>query len=318
MEKLTICIPTINREEPLKKNLDLLLEYINELNFEDRIKLVVYDNCSDDYNRLEKRYGDNPYISLYRQKERVSGEKNFVSVISAAETEWVMLLGDDDYIDKRFLKLVMKYINDKSICSIIPNFYTIDGTGNKISGDRCRDLIVEDVVYEKGSFEMMFKAHQMSGLVFRKVGLIESYKSDVKPNSYCQMYFIGFNIARGKCVHITRYPLANTVIPKKLFNYNIDMLMDHVLYNVYGLNIDDKEIQRLCKYIVKKDTKSRLGNPWAWKKPIEMINKINKYDVRENIKKYIKSRFIYSYIYLLPYYSKKIIKKFYRMCEGRL
>ena len=39
MHKLTICIPTYNRKEQLKKNLSMLLRYIDELKFHNYIKI---------------------------------------------------------------------------------------------------------------------------------------------------------------------------------------------------------------------------------------------------------------------------------------
>lgn len=44
MHKLTICIPTYNRKEQLKKNLSMLLRYIDELKFHNYIKIIVSDN----------------------------------------------------------------------------------------------------------------------------------------------------------------------------------------------------------------------------------------------------------------------------------
>lgn len=295
MEKLTICIPTYNREGPLIKNVNLLLEYIDEYNLQERITIVISDNCSENYLKVKEKYSSNPNIKLYQHKETVSAEKNFVTVINLSETDWVMLLGDDDYIDKRYLYLVMKYIEDKTISTIIPNFYVVDGNGNKINDGKCRDEITDDAIYEKGSYEMMYKGHQMSGLVFRKKGLIESYYKNVRPNLYPQIYFVGYNISRGKCIHITRYPLKNTVIEKKNFNYDIDMLMDHILLNIHGLPINYAQKIELSKFIIKKETMGRLGHIRSWTHPIKMIRKLCKYDESINIRVYLIYRFILSY-----------------------
>ena len=51
---LDILIPTYNRVEPLKKNLILLIDYINRLECKDNVCIIVSDNCSSDstFNEL--------------------------------------------------------------------------------------------------------------------------------------------------------------------------------------------------------------------------------------------------------------------------
>lgn len=309
MHKLTICIPTYNRKEQLKKNLSMLLRYIDELKFHNYIKIIVSDNNTKGIEKLKDFFEKYESVYFYIQKENVGPEQNFINVINLAKTQWVMLLGDDDYIQKEYLNLVMNYIQEDELSVIIPNFYTIDEFGNNYGRKKIyRDPIIEDKRFPQGSLKLMFKAHQMSGLVFRKKNIIEKYLKNVKRNYYLQMFFIGENLLRGEAIHITRFPLANSVIKKKSVNYNIDNLMNHVLYNVEGLDIDKNEKLVLEKFIIRHDTKSRLGNPVSWFHPLKMIAKINNYELETEMKNYVIFRFLFSYINLPIFYIKKVIK----------
>lgn len=309
MHKLTICIPTYNRKEQLKKNLIMLLRYIDELNFHNYIKIIVSDNNTKGIEKLKDFFEKYDSIYFYIQKENVGPEKNFINVINLAKTQWVMLLGDDDYIQKEYLNLVMEYIQEDDLTVIIPNFYTVDEFGNNYGRKKnYRDPITEDKRFPQGSLKLMFKAHQMSGLVFRKKNIIEKYLKNVKRNYYLQMFFVGENLLRGKAIHITRYPLANSVIKKKNFNYNIDNLIDHVLYNIEGLDIDKNEKLALEKYFISHDAKFRLGNRKAWIHPLKMISKINNYEIETKMINYIIFRFLLSYIYIPIICLKKVVK----------
>lgn len=312
MKRITICIPTFNKEKELRKNLDLLLGYLETLAAKEIVDIVVSDNGSDGIDEVVKEYEKTGIIFL-TSESNVGPEKNFIKVVNYCPTDWVLLLGDDDYLQLEYLRSVLSYLDNDNVSVILPNFYKVDENGNKGIRGKTRDRITEDKIYKKGELRLMFKGHQMSGLVFRKSNLIESYIKNVSSNYYPMMYFLGYNILRGETVHITKYPFANTVIEKKAVDYNIDNLMDHVLKNVYGLEIEHFEKIKLCKYIVRKDTKSRLGNPKSWAHPKMMVNKIQQYPFDKCLLRYIKHRFIISYVYFFPYIVRwallKIIKR---------
>ena len=308
MEKLSICIPTYNREEILIKNIINLLGFIEELNLQKYIEIIVSDNCSFSYESLESEFKNNSLVTCFTHMENLGPEKNFYEVVSKAKTEWIMLLGDDDYIQKEYLGIVFEYIQDPSISVILPNYYVVDGNGNKID-NKYRDKIRPDKVYEKGELKLMFKAHQVSGLVFKKRNILSDYKNNVIPNFYLQMFFVAENLLAGKCIHVTRFPLANTVIQKKSVDYDIDMLLDHILYNIKGLPINKKDKMHLYKYAIRESIGYRLGNMNSWKHPKKMFEKVNSYALDKNIIRLIKISFIFSYSHMVKQKLEKLFIK---------
>ena len=313
-KKLTICIPTYNRTKIVVQNIYKLEAYIDELGLFDNVSLVISDNGSTEKEDLIKAVQECKYSKMILQEKNIGASQNFMECIKYASTEWIMLLGDDDFIDINYLELVVRLINDdNSISVIIPNFYSIDEKGKPLNGKvQYRDEIQEDREYPIGSMELMFKAHQMSGLVFNKIGAIESYMSRCKANDYMQMYLVGYNLLRGTCIHITRFPLQNTVIKKKNFNYGIDYLLGEMIENITALDIEQDKKKELYKLLIDKEgifPGGRLTSNMALKHPVKMINTILKYNFDYKTKFYTMVKFLKVYLTIPQRIIKKIRNK---------
>ena len=94
--KLTIAIPTYNRLDKLKICLERLLtqEKVQE------IEIIVSDNASIDGTKdyMENLVRNNPNISYYRNEKNVGPDRNFLNCYNRAKGEYILLLGDDDYL----------------------------------------------------------------------------------------------------------------------------------------------------------------------------------------------------------------------------
>ncbi|MBS4960545.1 MAG: glycosyltransferase family 2 protein [Clostridiales bacterium] len=176
--KLTIMIPTYNRCEDLMKNLDLLCGFIKRLNRLEDTCLLISDNHSTDNTKkavesIQAKYQD-VKITYHLNEVNIGLGRNFVKVLELADSEYGLLLGDDDYIDELYLKKVLELIEDHAVGCIIPSYYNIYPNGTKMG--RGRDLDKKSSYQEKGirnCLRYSWRAHQMSGLVFRTEGLFE-------------------------------------------------------------------------------------------------------------------------------------------------
>lgn len=96
---LTIAIPTYNRNEILKNNLEVLLPQINI-----DCELLILDNCSDipvseSLAELLVGYEDKVRVRIIRHRANVGGNENILRCIEHADGSFVWLLGDDDRPD---------------------------------------------------------------------------------------------------------------------------------------------------------------------------------------------------------------------------
>jgi glycosyltransferase involved in cell wall biosynthesis len=106
---LTICIPTFNRPEEIKKQVYLLLPQLDE-----RVHLVVYDNCSD--TPLNSYFTENELskFTLIRNKVNVGADANIARCFENCETKWLWTLSDDDFVRQDAVKFIMEHLNNKS------------------------------------------------------------------------------------------------------------------------------------------------------------------------------------------------------------
>jgi abequosyltransferase len=89
---LSICIPTYNRAEYLKKTLDSI---VNQEGFAEHCEIVISDNCSPDNTAevVDTFMAQYKNIRYYRNDTNV-GELNFVRVMDLARGKYIKLNGD--------------------------------------------------------------------------------------------------------------------------------------------------------------------------------------------------------------------------------
>ena len=103
---LSIIIPTFNRVDAIMQNVIELTGFIRELKAEKYVSILISDNCSTDntFHSLSifKERNQDILIQIYKQDANIGLEKNALFVLERAESEFVMYLGDDDYISKEY------------------------------------------------------------------------------------------------------------------------------------------------------------------------------------------------------------------------
>ena len=114
---LTIGIPTYNRSRFLNKCLDAIYSSIGA---ESDVEILVSDNHSTDNTRevaesYAKKY---PSLRYVCNKENV-GAKNFHLVWERAKGEYVVALGDDDYLVDGIIRQVLRVIREGRKPSVI-------------------------------------------------------------------------------------------------------------------------------------------------------------------------------------------------------
>lgn len=271
---LSIIIPTYNRSKDLVENVNTIVQTFEKIKPEDIVEVIISDNASElEHQRLIRRTLENvDAVRLFFQKENIGFEKNCLFLMQNCKGKYVMLLGDDDYISPEYILHCMTLLKKNNLTCIIPNFYSVDS--NRVKLDECRDKITEDKILHKiKDINYVVKAHQMSGLVFRRDGVVESYVSKNITSLYPQNYFIGFNLLRGDGVHVTRYPIENTVIKKKNFDYSFDGLFGEFVASIDPLELPFFKKRSLEIYSIRSNN-TRFCNRNTFLHPVKFVNHV--------------------------------------------
>lgn len=272
---ISICIPTFNRASNLKKNLLVLEHQISTNHLRDDVCIIVSDNASMDNTKkvLEdfKKSSSVEVITIF-QEYNTGAEVNQLQVGETANSDFVMLLGDDDYLNDNYLIEVYKLLkDDPSISCVIPNFRGITPTGEILF---CRDDTGVKTLYEPGfnsCLDNSWKAHQLSGLTFRRKGLYEKYRMLGVHNLYPQIFLIATSCLCGRCVYLPEFPVEVTQVPQanKDWGYGSDGLMNDIFDNYKYLGLGIFQRARLeCRFLETDPSrylmyKTRRKRYWA-------------------------------------------------------
>lgn len=111
--KLTIAIPTYNRLDKLKICLDRLFMQDKV----QKIEIIISDNASQDGTRqyMEKLVQNNSNIYYYRNEKNVGPDRNFLNCYNRANGEYILLLGDDDYLLPHAVDKLLKTLEKQPI-----------------------------------------------------------------------------------------------------------------------------------------------------------------------------------------------------------
>lgn len=102
---LSICIPTYNRGEILAKTLEV---YINDPEFDERVEIVISDNCStDDTREICQKFINNYSNIFYYRNDLNITDKNFVKVLSLGRGKYLKLINDTVSMKPGTLKSIL-------------------------------------------------------------------------------------------------------------------------------------------------------------------------------------------------------------------
>jgi glycosyltransferase involved in cell wall biosynthesis len=180
--KLSIVIPTYNRNTTLFENLPTLLMQIKE-----GVELIILDNSStipvvQSIQPLLDEYSDVP-ITILRHKINIGAEANFLRSFEIAASPWIWILGDDDVVSENAVVDAIQTIEAHTDC-IFFNFIT-----SSMSISKLRPLDFETV----GQHGFVTGLDYPGNINFMSVGIwhAPSFLSAV-PNTYHYAYSMSF------------------------------------------------------------------------------------------------------------------------------
>lgn len=104
---LTIAIPTYNRCEKLKLQLERVIPHLSE-----SVVCHVYDNAStDDTFRVATEYA-NSFLKIHTCHTNLGIGRNFLRCFEECLTPWLWVLSDDDSFDKESLERIIRMLSE--------------------------------------------------------------------------------------------------------------------------------------------------------------------------------------------------------------
>lgn len=197
MFKLSICIPTYNREFHLIRTMSMIIEQIRALGEEMNIQLCVSDNGSQDatWNSLIKIKEKNSDITLklHHFDENQGADINFIQVMGMADGEYSILLGDDDYFINNGLKYVLQIISQYPNVSLFLSSVLLTDKNFTYEEPCC--FIRDDIQILSVDFTNMIEARAYFSLCTSVLGLFSFISSVIYKteaiNSEIDRSFIG-------------------------------------------------------------------------------------------------------------------------------
>lgn len=118
MKKLSINIPTYNRDSFLQKNLLIIIKQLRKGNLVDSVEINISDNASTDNTEaivLEIAKANQDIDFHYQKKEKNYGpDMNFISAMKMAHGEYSILFGDDDFFEDGVIERIFQVINNNN------------------------------------------------------------------------------------------------------------------------------------------------------------------------------------------------------------
>ncbi len=239
---LSICIPTYNRADCLKRLLDDIVPQILEI--KEAIEICISSNGSKDNTRdivmdFMKKHSD--LIKFSENEKNLGFDRNFLKVVNMAEGEFIWTFSDDDLIVENGIKEVVGVIKEnkgKEMGGMVIKFssYTEDlETGKQIKyttsvdenkpeiygGLSCLEMLEDDNAYN-GVSEIIFNNRLLKKNMKEKNDLVE--KGIGSHHVHTWLFFLLFLLNREAKFYVLNKNIA--ISPDTMSKTNF-MMDDH-------------------------------------------------------------------------------------------
>lgn len=259
---LTMIIPTYNGGEKLKWSLGQLLPLVK--NVEDRVSVLVNDNCSTD--DTEKTVRD--FMSLYpdlivyhKQKENIGSDRNYFDGAARAKTKYICIIGDDDIVTPVYFDVILGLLKKHPELGYI-NYNMVDITYQG-KGLGLRDKHMNSFFYQTGMAfvkEHLEAPSLLTSNVFLREPFLEVYHNTPQLDypGYNWFYCMLKSIMHVPCYYVG-FPIAMDGKPEGGPGWN----NSYPLYFLYGMGRIFKELSKNDPELYEswKERQFSQGNP---------------------------------------------------------
>lgn len=255
---IDILIPTYNRESHLIKNIYHLDKIIRTENLNEYFQLLISDNCSTDNTALMlKKHVKEIKLktTIFQQEQNIGLENNSIFLLEKSKSNFIMYIGDDDYLPEGYLSYVINKINNEPLTSaIIPGISSLFADGSVMPA---RSALFDEMEYPPGfytAYQISHFGHQLSGVLLKREGLYNEYTEKEKlRNIYPFIFFLAYNNLRGISYYAPKFKVLVSQSNSKDWAYDDSGLLTDILKN-YKILYPSSPIKRLflCVSIISK------------------------------------------------------------------
>lgn len=267
--KLSFCIPTYNRCQFLKKNIDIIIRQIHELSVEKEVEILINDNASPDKTEeLCLEYiANNPdiHIEFHKNATNEGPDWNFIKAMRLAHGEYSILFGDDDFLIEGSLKTILQLLdNNKDISIFYYNRICIDVNGKTIAEKQFMDITSEYKVFDFSGEDTIrsffYGVRSLGGIlsfissVVYKSKILEKYplNDSIIGSNYAFLYYWWSELLEGKQLYFLNKPLVKATTVGAT-NNNYGKLVNRIMVDYIGIStiinaITRDEFIRNCFY----------------------------------------------------------------------
>lgn len=178
---LSICIPTYNRKKKLKRLVDCICSQSSDL--EGKIEICISDNASTDGTRQyieELKESTSIEINVIFNDMNKGMDANIISALELAGSEYLWIMGDDDYISEGGLKKLVKFL-EKITANENINLVYLTLSRQKLSKEEINDIISSEEMFKSPNGFMSTnvirrKAFERIGKVMIRRGIGSGYE----------------------------------------------------------------------------------------------------------------------------------------------
>lgn len=310
---IDILIPTFNRVDFLKKNIIDLNQKITKAGLQHYFRILVSDNRSTDNTNevlIEIDKIIEVPIVIFRQDKNIGLESNALFLLEKASSEYVMYLGDDDYLPDGYVDFVYEKTRNKEVHCIIPGFSSLFSDG-EVKPARYEKFQLKKYPHGFSTIcELSNFGHQLSGLVTKRDGIYDAYmEKKENRNIYPFIFFVSYCMLRGETYYAPMYQVLVSQGNSKDWRYDDSGLLIDIFRNYNALFVNDpaKADQASFLFVEKQVWRLRIGlNPLLSLKAIRHLFLSN--EVSTRLKFLIISAYpIWYFKKILSYIKKKAV-----------
>jgi glycosyltransferase involved in cell wall biosynthesis len=199
--KLSICILSYNRPKELIRALNSIRN--QDLN---DIEVLIFDDCSPRHaeirHLLDKEFFDFQFYKLISSDVNLGYDRNLFRCFEVADSDYVLLLGDDDMLEFGAVENILKSIQKYDYHAAVLPYKPSNELAKSISISQ--DLVFRDFHYDKffptgdliGSGDTIYHFILFSGLIFRRSSVLLHFDllKDFFNSIYIQV-IIGYSVS---------------------------------------------------------------------------------------------------------------------------
>ncbi|MTI38098.1 glycosyltransferase, partial [Fulvivirga lutimaris] len=254
-----------------------IIEEIVTNKIESKVRIIISDNHSEDDTQkiLKEIISQNEQIQIInnRNDQNIGLEANMVKLLSLAETEYILWVGDDDFIAKGYIQFCIGQIDQNpELGCIITGITKLFEDGSRV---HIRNPGFEWQTFKAGydtALKYSYLGHQLSGLVFKRDGLLDHYLSyEGYRNIYPFVFFITDRMTKYQTLFVPKYRTIVPVFNRKFWDYNDLGLLDEVFKSYYPFLklFGKKKVGKLIVQFLRQQSSFRLDIRFF--RPIKLV-----------------------------------------------